>query len=64
MVEEIGGNILRGISNTLTASADSTDEHYRELTEQERSKRVRRMIMTTDNVERSFVKVTYTLAKT
>ncbi|KAL9952071.1 hypothetical protein ACROYT_G039275 [Oculina patagonica] len=56
VVEEIGGNILRGISNTLTASADSTDEHYRELAEQERSKRVRRMIMTTDNVERSFVK--------
>lgn len=59
MVEEIGGNILRGISNTLNASADLADEHYRELSEQERRKRVRRMLTTPKDVEIGFVKVTH-----
>lgn len=63
VVEEIGGNILRGISNILNASAVVTEQHYRNLTGQEErgefrlTQRMRRMSRGTNNIERDFVKV-------
>ena len=60
MVEEIGGNILQGISNTLSPSADLADEHYRKFSEQDGTgdtQRVRRMLLAKKDDDRGFVKV-------
>lgn len=60
-VHEVGGNVLRGLSNTLNATSSVTDESYSLLIEQQKgpgiTKRVRRMATRQSTVATRFFRV-------
>ena len=65
VVQEVGGQILGGLSNTLNACSDITAYSYSQLTEQQKdtdlTKRVRRMAVQENTASKGFFRVNRTV---